>query len=264
MGGEKESELWSALKDDAASYFRGDSRFTPFLEKRISRHDDYRRALAGLLTEIMKSHADVDMDIASLVDEPIMSCSELVSDSIDDLFAAFERDPASRHVLEIFLFYRGFQALQAHRLAHYYWSQGRRSIARYIQSISVKCFSMDLHPGARIAGAVFIDHGTGIVVGETSRIDRNVSILHNVTLGGTGKSHGDRHPKICEGVLLGAGCKILGNITVGRNSKIAAGSVVLKDVPEAVTVAGIPGKVIGLKRSTVPAYDMDAYFDFQI
>ncbi len=264
MGVEKESEIWSTLKADAAIYFQGDDRFTSFLERRISQHDDYRRAFASLLTETLKIHVDAETDIASLVEEPIMCCSQLVHDSIDDLFAAFDRDPASRHVLEIFLFYRGFQALQVHRLAHYYWSDGRRSLARYIQSISVKCFSMDIHPGARIAGAVFIDHGTGIVVGETSRIDRNVSILHHVTLGGTGKNHGDRHPKICEGVLLGAGCKILGNITVGRNSKIAAGSVVLKNVPEAVTVAGIPGKVIDMKRSTVPAYDMDAYFDFQI
>jgi serine O-acetyltransferase len=194
--------------------------------------------------------------MVKLISEAITADTHLVQRSVEDLEAFLDRDPACQKFIEAFLFYRGFKALESYRVAHYYWTQGRRAVARYLQSLIVDSCSMDLHPAAVIDGGIFIDHGTGIVIGETARVERNVSILHNVTLGGTGKQEGQRHPKISEGVMLGAGCKVLGNITVGRNSKVAAGSIVLEDVPENTTAVGIPARLISKERGEVPAYDM--------
>ena len=160
--------------------------------------------------------------------------------------ATYTRDPACDDLSSSFLFFKGFHALQAHRIAHWLWNKERRTLAQFFQNQISVTLGVDLHPAARVGSGIMLDHATGIVIGETAVVEDDVSILHSVTLGGTGKTGGDRHPKIRRGVLLSAGCKIIGNIEVGINAKVGAGSVVLNDVPPNVTVAGIPAKVVGL------------------
>lgn len=174
-----------------------------------------------------------------------------------DIKAAVERDPACQRYSTPVLFFKGFLALQAYRVSHALWNQGRQSLARYIQSRTSEIFAVDIHPAARIGHGILIDHATGVVVGETAVVENNVSMLHNVTLGGTGKEHGDRHPKIREGVLLSAGAKVLGNVEVGAGAKVGAGSVVLRPVPPHRTAVGVPAQIIGTTILDQPALDMD-------
>ena len=176
-----------------------------------------------------------------------------------DISAVLDRDPATTRAIEPVLYFKGFHAIQAYRLAHWLWKKGRQDFALYLQSRSSDVFQTDIHPGARIGRGIFLDHATGLVVGSTAVIEDNVSMLQDVTLGGTGKERGDRHPKIRHGVLIGAGAKILGNIEVGRCARVAAGSVVLKPVPPNATVAGVPAKVIGSAGCAEPARSMDHF-----
>ena len=176
-----------------------------------------------------------------------------------DINAVLDRDPATTRTLEPVLYFKGFHAIQTHRLAHWLWNTGRQDFALYLQSRSSDVFQTDIHPGARIGRGIFLDHATGLVVGSTAVIEDNVSMLQDVTLGGTGKERGDRHPKIRQGVLIGAGAKILGNIEVGPCARVAAGSVVLKPVPRNATVAGVPAKVIGSAGCAEPARSMDHF-----
>ncbi len=174
-----------------------------------------------------------------------------------DLMAVLDRDPACTRLIEPLLYFKGFQALQTHRLAHWLWGQGRKDFALYLQSRASEVFQTDIHPAARIGKGVFLDHATGLVVGSTAVVEDDVSMLQDVTLGGTGKEGGDRHPKIRRGVLIGAGARILGNIEIGHCARVAAGSVVLKDVPPKTTVAGVPAKVVGEAGCAEPARSMD-------
>jgi serine O-acetyltransferase len=180
-----------------------------------------------------------------------------------DIIAVAERDPATTRYLEPVLYYKGFHALQAHRLAHYLWHRGRKDFALYLQSQSSSVFGVDINPNTKVGKGIFIDHATGVVIGQTAVIDDDVSILQGVTLGGTGKEQGDRHPKIRRGVLLSAGAKVLGNIEVGSCARVAAGSVVLKPVPANVTVAGVPARVVGDAgcRDAEPSRSMNQMFD---
>jgi serine O-acetyltransferase len=174
-----------------------------------------------------------------------------------DIMAVFDRDPACTRLIEPLLYFKGFHAIQTHRMAHALWTSGRRDFALYLQSLSSQVFQTDIHPAAVIGKGVFLDHATGLVVGSTAVIDDNVSMLQSVTLGGTGKETGDRHPKIRHGVLIGAGAKILGNIEIGHCSRIAAGSVVLQAVPHNKTVAGVPARIVGEAGCAEPARNMD-------
>jgi len=174
-----------------------------------------------------------------------------------DIIAVADRDPACTRLMEPVLYFKGFHAIQTHRLAHWLWHQGRRDFALYLQSLSSEVFQTDIHPAARIGRGIFLDHATGLVVGSIAVIEDDVSMLQGVTLGGTGKQGGDRHPKIRHGVLIGAGAKILGNIEVGRCARVAAGSVVLQPVPCHSTVAGVPAKVVGTAGCAEPARSMD-------
>jgi serine O-acetyltransferase len=174
-----------------------------------------------------------------------------------DLSAVFERDPACHTYAQAFLFFKGFHALQSHRIAHWLYKHDRAPFAYFIQSRMSELFAVDIHPNAKIGRGIFMDHATGIVIGETAVVDDDVSMLHGVTLGGTGKEHEDRHPKIRRGVLLGAGAKVLGNIEVGEYSRVAAGSVVLKPVPANCTVAGVPAKTVGCAGCDRPSQAMD-------
>lgn len=174
-----------------------------------------------------------------------------------DLLAVFERDPACRRLMEPVLFFKGFHAIQCHRLAHWLWTNEREDLALYLQSRSSEVFQTDINPAVPMGRGVFIDHATGLVIGATAVIEDDVSLLQNVTLGGTGKERGDRHPKIRAGVLIGAGAIILGNIEVGPCSRVAAGSVVLEAVPPQVTVAGVPARIVGKAGCAQPARSMD-------
>jgi len=176
-----------------------------------------------------------------------------------DIGAVMDRDPACTRALEPLLYFKGFHAIQTYRLAHWLWSRNRQDFALYLQSRSSEVFQTDIHPAARIGRGIFLDHATGLVVGSTAVIEDNVSMLQNVTLGGTGKERGDRHPKIRHGVLIGAGAKILGNIEVGHCARVAAGSVVLHPVPANATVAGVPAKVIGSAGCAEPSRSMDHF-----
>jgi serine O-acetyltransferase len=181
-----------------------------------------------------------------------------ISDSFRaDIVAVIDRDPACDRFIEPFLYFKGYHAIQTHRLAHWLWNQGQTDFALYLQSRSSDVFQTDIHPAARIGKGVFLDHATGFVVGATATIDDDVSILQNVTLGGTGKESGDRHPKVRRGVMIGAGAKILGNIEVGEFSRVAAGSVVLHPVPAHTTVAGVPAKIVNVDQKGEPYRDMD-------
>jgi serine O-acetyltransferase len=174
-----------------------------------------------------------------------------------DIMAVFDRDPACTRLVEPLLYFKGFHAIQTHRMAHALWTSGRRDFALYLQSQSSQTFQTDIHPAAVMGKGIFLDHATALVVGSTAAIGDNVSILQGVTLGGTGKETGDRHPKIRHGVLIGAGAKILGNIEIGHCSRIAAGSVVLQAVPHNKTVAGVPARIVGEAGCAEPARNMD-------
>src|SRR5215471_18617948 len=174
-----------------------------------------------------------------------------------DIMAVVERDPACTSHLDPLLWFKGYHALQTYRCAHWLWLRGRRSLAHYLQSRGSALFGLDIHPGAVIGKGIFIDHGTGVVIGETAVVGDSVSMLHGVTLGGTGKERGDRHPKVRRGVLLGAGATVLGNIEIGACAKIAAGSVVLEPVPAGCTAAGVPSRIIGCVDVPEPALEMD-------
>lgn len=181
-----------------------------------------------------------------------------VSDSIRrDLIAICDRDAACTDLLTPLLHFKGFKAITTHRISHQLWLAGRRHLALHLQSLTSEFFGVDIHPAARFGAGIMLDHATGFVAGETSVVDDDVSILHSVTLGGTGKDTGDRHPKIRAGVLIGAGAKILGNIIVGKGARVGANSVVLSDVPEHVTVAGVPARVVGHNQDPAPAHHMD-------
>ncbi len=174
-----------------------------------------------------------------------------------DLSAVFQRDPACHSYLQAFLFFKGFHALQSYRVAHYLWLQGRKTMALFVQNRMSDLFAVDIHPAARLGRGIMIDHATGVVIGETAVVGDDVSMLHGVTLGGTGKQNEDRHPKVGRGVLLSTGAKVLGNIEIGEYSRVGAGSVVLKPVPPHTTVAGVPARVIGKAGSPRPSQDMD-------
>ncbi len=251
-----ENEMWSELKRLAIAESEKEQVLSDHLYDLVTRHSDYPEALAHLLA-IHLDGGPIDPDsLHDLIADTITRHSEIATASLYDLKATCERDPACENVLVPFLYYKGFKALQTHRVAHVLWNEGRRHVARFLQSRSSDVYGVDINPGARIGKGIFIDHATGIVIGETAVVEDDVSMLHEVNLGGTGKATGDRHPKIRRGVMIGAGAKILGNIEVGEGSKIAAGSVVLKNVPPHTTVAGVPAKPVGIPSSEVPAFDM--------
>ncbi len=244
-------------------------------------------ALASLLNAVVLSHQDLGaalsyqlarklgdqelraMSLRELADAAYAADPRLVDIAEADLKAVFERDPACKGYVQPFLFFKGFQALQTQRVAHWLWRQGRETIALYLQSRMSEIFQVDIHPATKIGSGVFIDHGTGIVIGETAVIGDDVSLLQGVTLGGTGAERGDRHPKIGNGVLLGAGAKVLGNITIGDYAKVASGSVVLKPVPPHCTAAGVPARLVNCPTCEEPARSMDhtlaeAVYDYVI
>ena len=250
-------ELWSQLRASAEAAVREEPQLGSQMNAVILSHDD----LAGALSfQIARKLADGEMGAMSVREVCLSAYAAdpaVVAAAEADLRAVAERDPAIRNLLQPFLYFKGFQALQGWRVAHWLWTQGRETLAFHFQSRISELFQLDIHPGAHMGKGLFLDHGTGIVIGETAVVGDDVSMLHNVTLGGTGAERGDRHPKIGKGVLLGAGAKVLGNIEVGDYAKVASGSVVLKPVPSGCTVAGVPARVVGCPTAADPARTMD-------
>ncbi|MBK8199762.1 MAG: serine O-acetyltransferase [Acidobacteria bacterium] len=248
---------WKRLRFEATAAAAEEPSLSSYLNAAILNHGRLGQALSYHLAEKLASPAMATQQVRHVVSDIYDAAPSLVSMAEDDLQAVLERDPACRGMLQPFLFFKGYLALQTHRVAHELWRQGRETLAFHFQSRASELFDVDIHPAARIGRGVMLDHASGITIGETAVVGDGCSLLHGVTLGGTGKEVGDRHPKIGRGVLLSVGAKILGNITVGDEAKVAAGSVVLKDVPAHCTVAGVPAKVVGGPSCCQPAQSMD-------
>ncbi|WP_375283366.1 serine O-acetyltransferase [Marinicauda pacifica] len=236
---------WSRLRVEAASAAAEEPMLASFVNAAILRHDGFKDALAHRIAAKLEDAQLDSLVINDVVHESLRSDPTIAEFAAADMLAIAERDPACRSLLQPFLYFKGFHATQSHRIAHWLWGQGRETLAFHLQSRISERFGLDIHPAARIGQGLMIDHATGVVIGETAVIGDDVSILHEVTLGGTGAAGIERHPKIGNGVLIGAGAKILGNITVGDEARIAAGSVVLKPVQARCTVAGVPARPVG-------------------
>lgn len=256
-----DDQIWLALRGEAEAAMAAEPALTGFIYATIVSHENLDDAICHRIAQRL-GHADVDAGlIVHTFKDVLASQPELSRAFRADLSAVIERDPATTRYLDPFLYFKGFHALVTHRFAHELWRQGRRDFALYMQSQSSRMFSVDIHPAARIGKGLMLDHATGIVIGETATVGDNCSFLHAVTLGGSGKQTGDRHPKIGSCVLIGAGAKVLGNIHVGNSSRIAAGSVVLTDVPPHVTVAGVPARIVGPAGAAEPGRTMDQTFE---
>ncbi len=249
--------VWAALRNEAARAASTEPSLASMMHSVILSHDDLVHALSYQIARKLGDQEMRAMSLRETAEEAYASDPGLIEAVHCDLRAVFERDPACKGYLQPFLFFKGFQALQTYRVAHWLWNQGRETLAFQLQSRVSELFQLDIHPAARIGAGLFIDHGTGIVIGETAVVGDDVSLLHAVTLGGTGAQRGDRHPKLGNGVLVGAGAKILGNIQIGDYVKVAAGSVVLKPVPPHCTVAGVPARLVNCPTCDEPARSMD-------
>ena len=249
--------VWAALRNEAAQAAKSEPALASLLNAVVLSHRDLGEALSYQLARKLGDQELRAMSLRELATEAYAAEPNLVDIAEADLRAVFERDPACKGYVQPFLFFKGFQALQTQRVAHWLWRQGRETIALYLQSRMSEIFQVDIHPATRIGSGVFIDHGTGIVIGETAVIGDDVSLLQGVTLGGTGKERGDRHPKLGRGVLVGANATVLGNIVIGDYAKIASGSVVLKPVPPGCTAAGVPARLTNCPTCAEPARSMD-------
>ncbi|WP_337187000.1 serine O-acetyltransferase [Phenylobacterium sp.] len=261
--------VWAALRNEAYAAAKSEAALASVLAAVILNHDTLGDALSYQLARKLGDQELRAMSLRDTIEEAYDADPALVETAELDLKAVFERDPACRGYVQPFLFFKGFLALQTQRVANWLWNEGRETLAFYLQSRSSELFQVDVHPATRIGRGVFIDHGTGIVMGETAVVGDDVSMLHGVTLGGTGAERGDRHPKVGKGVLLGAGATVLGNIRIGDYAKVASGSVVLKDVPPGCTAAGVPARLVNCPTCEEPAKSMDhtlaeAVYDYVI
>ncbi|MGL4396740.1 MAG: serine O-acetyltransferase [Hyphomicrobium sp.] len=249
--------IWSQIREEAAAAMDGEPALGSFIFATILSHNRLEEAICHRLAQRL-DHKDVDAGLIAQTFQSVFETNaELGNIFRADLAAVYDRDPACTRYLDPLLYYKGFHALVTHRFAHALWHAGRHDFALYLQSQSSRMFAVDIHPAARFGKGIMLDHATGFVVGETAVVGDNCSFLHAVTLGGSGKETGDRHPKIGNNVLIGAGAKILGNIAIGDCSRVAAGSVVLAEVPKNVTVAGVPAKVVGHAGCAEPARSME-------
>jgi serine O-acetyltransferase len=256
----KVDPVWARIRGEAEDIVRREPEIATFIYSSVLHHDTLEMAVVQRVAERL-DHADVSGELIRQAYADALGDERQIGEAFRaDIVATFDRDPACDRFIDPVLYFKGFHAIQSHRLAHWLWNRGRRDFAYYLQSRASAVFQCDIHPAARIGRGIFLDHATGLVVGETAVVEDDVSMLQDVTLGGTGKQDGDRHPKIRQGVLIGAGAKILGNIEVGHCARIAAGSVVLKSVPHNVTVAGVPAREIGQAACAEPSRTMDQMF----
>jgi serine O-acetyltransferase len=249
--------LWSRLRREAQEAYAAAPMLAPLFFDSILNQPNFEAAVFHRIAARLKNDV-ISLPLIVRAFHRAQTADPGVGEALKaDISAVFERDPACERLIEPFLYFKGFHAIQAHRLNHWLWHNQERDFALYLQSRSSEVFQTDIHPAARFGRGLFLDHATGLVVGETAVIEDDVSLLQDVTLGGTGKEAGDRHPKVRRGAMIGAGAKILGNIEVGENARVAAGSVVLRDVPAHATVAGVPARVVRTATPDEPARSMD-------
>lgn len=249
--------VWSTLRQEAEVVRAFEPSLSALILGTVLHQKSLEEAVAHRISERL-DHPDLPATLIRQAFADFVAAQSFYRDALRaDIGAVIDRDPACERVIEPILYFKGFHALQTHRLAHWLWQTGRRDFALYLQSRSSAVFQCDIHPASVFGRGIFLDHATGLVVGETAVVEDDVSILQGVTLGGTGKELGDRHPKIRRGVLIGAGAKILGNIEIGHCARIASGSVVLMPVPPCKTVAGVPAKIVGEAGCAEPARAMD-------
>lgn len=252
--------VWRRVCEEAVEAVRTEPLLGSLIHSGLLHHATFERALAYRFSLKLASGEMSEQILREIADEAYAADPDLGAMARADLMAVYDRDPACHRYLQPILFFKGFQAIQAYRIGHWLWGQGRIDMAYFVQMRVSEAFGVDIHPAARVGRGIMIDHAHSIVIGETAVVGDNVSMLHSVTLGGTGKEDGDRHPKIGNGVLIGAGAKVLGNITVGHCSRIAAGSVVLHDIPPCKTVAGVPARIVGEAGCDQPSVTMDHRF----
>lgn len=249
--------IWLSIREETKKTLSKEPLLTSFLHSTILNHQSLECAISFHLAHKLDSPTASALLLREVFEQALKADANIGKAIRCDLRAVMERDSACHTYSIPFLYFKGFHALQAYRVGHWLWQQGREELALFLQNCVSTKFGVDIHPAARIGHSVLVDHGTGVVIGETAVVGNNVSILQSVTLGGTGKEEGDRHPKIGDGVLISAGAKILGNIRVGNGAKVGAGSVVLQDVPAHTTVVGVPAKEIGHPTSDQPALEMN-------
>ncbi len=259
--------VWERILSETAAEVAREPILASFLHATILNHSRLESALSFHLANKLDSPTASSLLLREVIENAFAACTNIGTSIRNDLMAVEDRDSACTQLSVPFLYFKGFHALQTHRVANCLWNEGRESLALFFQNRMSAEFGVDIHPAAKLGHGIMLDHATGLVIGETAVVGNNVSILQSVTLGGTGKEHGDRHPKVGDGVLISAGAKILGNIKIGEGAKVGAGSVVLKEVPPHTTVAGVPAKVVGKPASEQPALEMDHSFpcdDYQI
>ncbi|WP_299376693.1 serine O-acetyltransferase [uncultured Tateyamaria sp.] len=249
--------VWDQITEEARQAVTDEPLIGGFVHACILHHKSIEKALSYRIAAKLASNEMSMVVVREIVEEAYQSSPELVAAARADLVAVYERDPACHRLVQPILYFKGYQAVQAYRVGHFLWSQGNFDLAYFFQMRVSEIFGVDIHPAARIGKGIMIDHAHSIVIGETAVVGDNVSMLHSVTLGGTGKEEEDRHPKIGNGVLIGAGAKVLGNIRIGNCSRIAAGSVVLEEVPDCKTVAGIPARIVGEAGCEQPSVSMN-------
>jgi len=256
----RNDKIWQRIQDEASTQAAQEPMLASFLHATILNHNKLEQALSFHLANMLDSPTASSLLLRDVIHDAYKNDPCIAKCLRADLLAIEERDSACNHLSIPFLYYKGYHALETQRVAHWLWQQGRQSLALFFQNRVSSVFGVDIHPAAKLGWGLLFDHATGIVIGETAVVGNNVSILQSVTLGGTGKEEGDRHPKVGDGVLISAGAKILGNITIGEGAKVGAGSVVLEDVPPHTTAAGVPAKIVGKPSSDQPALDMEHDF----
>lgn len=249
--------VWDRITSEARQAVADEPLMGGLIHACILHHQTIEKALSYRIAAKLASNEMSMVVVREIVEQAYAEAPELIEAARADLAAVYERDPACHRLLQPMLYFKGYQAVQSYRVAHWLWQSGQRDLAYFFQMRVSEIYGVDIHPGARIGKGIMIDHAHSIVIGETAVVGDNVSMLHSVTLGGTGKEEEDRHPKIGDGVLIGAGAKVLGNIKIGHCSRIAAGSVVLEDVPPMKTVAGIPARIVGEAGCPQPAISMN-------
>ena len=237
-------EVWDLITITAAQIIKNEPMLTPVIRRNVLDRKDMRASLSAVLSDHSSAEAVSSDELYRLFADIHAKTPHLIEDAATDLMSVMEFDPAAVDIIQPFLFFKGFHALQTHRIAHQLWNSGQKNTALYLQSRSSLLYGVDIHPAARVGRGIMLDHATGIVIGETSVIEDNVNLYHGVTLGGTGKERQDRHPKLRKGAMVGAGATLLGNIEIGAGARVAAGSMVLIDVPAGATAAGVPAQIV--------------------
>lgn len=254
-------DVWEEIRREVAVMVEEEPALASYYYAAVLKHKTLTKAISFELANKLNTSTVPAMLLRELIEKTIEKKPSICESMVKDILAHRERDPACNQYSTPLLYFKGFHALQAHRISHELWLQGRQYLAFYLQNKTSQQFGVDIHPGAKVGSGIMLDHATGLVIGETAVLGNDISILHSVTLGGIGCEAGHRHPKVEDGVLISVGAKILGNITVGEGARIAAGSVVLSDVPPYTTIAGVPGQIVGKASEDHQSLSMDHFWE---